>query len=442
MKKCAGIYGLIILLIGMAGLSWGQIIANPYPIPFSYLDTDTSLTANSDAKVPTQKAVKAAIAGGSTTGSAGSLKSPATTGLMTVTGMGAGTTRNATVPDSDFTILYDGKLSGTFGVGGSSTGSVILKNISNANAFTLQPGTTGEALSWTLPIAAPSGNGYLVTASTAGVITYTDPTTWLDLHAKADTAGVADTVINGRYTTDSDYTTGWTAAGETWTYAAADAPTYTFTVPTDLTGKYSPGMRIKLTDGTVKYFIITVVAYGAPNTTITVYGGTDYTLSGGAITLPFYSTFKAPLGFPLNPTKWTVEVSDTANRYISPAANVWANINASLAITIPIGIWNVSYNCMTQPQKATGIAIADQYVTLSTAVDSETNVGFTTSHYQSAVAATIIEVHASLFSLTPGVLLAAKTIFYMNAKTSQTLDYVGVRGDLQKTFIRAVCAYL
>lgn len=40
----------------------------------------------------------------STTGSAGSLKSPATTGVTTITGPGAGTTRVLTIPDSNMTL--------------------------------------------------------------------------------------------------------------------------------------------------------------------------------------------------------------------------------------------------------------------------------------------------------------------------------------------------
>jgi hypothetical protein len=40
-----------------------------------------------------------------TTGSAGSVKSPATSGLATITGMGAGTTRVKTVRDANDTVL-------------------------------------------------------------------------------------------------------------------------------------------------------------------------------------------------------------------------------------------------------------------------------------------------------------------------------------------------
>lgn len=50
----------------------------------------------------------------STTGSAGSLKSPATTGVTTITGPGAGTTRVKTVRDANDTIYEAGTTLGTF----------------------------------------------------------------------------------------------------------------------------------------------------------------------------------------------------------------------------------------------------------------------------------------------------------------------------------------
>lgn len=65
-------------------------------------------------------------------------------------------------------------------------------------------------------------------------------------------------------------TDGWTATGETWSYASADDPTFTFTVTGDKTDKYSPGMRIKLTQTSTKYFLITMISYSSPNTTVTV----------------------------------------------------------------------------------------------------------------------------------------------------------------------------
>lgn len=85
----------------------------------------------------------------------------------------------------------------------------------------------------------------------------------------------------------------WIYASETWTYASAN----TFTVPWDLTTKYQRGDRIKLTQTTVKYFTVLKVAYWA-STTITITGGTDYTLANAAITDNYYSKELSPQGYP------------------------------------------------------------------------------------------------------------------------------------------------
>jgi hypothetical protein len=135
---------------------------------------------------------------------------------------------------------------------------------------------------------------------------------------------------------------GWIPAGETWTYASADATvnTYTFTIPGDKTAKYSPGMRIKLTQTTAKYFIVTAVSYGAPNTTITVYGGTDYVLTSDAVTSPFCSSQKAPAGFPLSPAKWTHTFATGTGSQNNPTTDTWYNLGSRSSV-VPVGAWDV-----------------------------------------------------------------------------------------------------
>jgi hypothetical protein len=83
---------------------------------------------------------------------------------------------------------------------------------------------------------------------------------------------------------------GWLEAKETWTYASAT----TITVPAGALNKYNKGDKIKLTQTTVKYFYIVDVA----DTTLTITGGTSYTLANAAITNNFYSKASTPLGFP------------------------------------------------------------------------------------------------------------------------------------------------
>jgi len=238
----------------------------------------------------------------------------------------------------------------------------------------------------------------------------------------------------------SDPEDGWLASGETWTYASADAPTYTFTIASfDATSKYSAGMRIKLTDaGSVKYFIITAVTFDDPGSTITVYGGTDYTLAGGAITLPYFSTQKAPLGFPLSPVKWTVEITDvTIRSQGTPVTATWYNLG-SLSISIPIGVWLVSYMAVVQTVRA-GAGTLSGWATLSTANNSESDklwsatIGYDTS--------TTVE-YGTLFRQSP-LTLTEKDTYYLNEKaaaaTTQTLY---LRSDEATTIIRAICAYL
>ncbi len=232
---------------------------------------------------------------------------------------------------------------------------------------------------------------------------------------------------------DSSRLDGWVAAGETWTYAAADDPTFTFTIAGDKSTKYSPGMRIKLMQTTVKYFVITKVVYSSPNTTITVYGGTDYDLVSAAITSPYYSMVKAPAGFPLDTDKWTVLVTDTADRsQASPVQNTWYNLG-SISITIPIGAWRAEYKvCLEQDTASKGTVS-----TLSTTNNSESDADFSALMYSAGgmfIVPTWIGKH---------IILTAKTAYYLNCRsTDSSSGTIHFRGDLGKTIIRAICAYL
>jgi len=66
----------------------------------------------------------------------------------------------------------------------------------------------------------------------------------------------------------------------------------------DQTGRIQKGDKIMITQTTKKYFYVTAVSYSAPNTTITVTGGTDFTLANAAIVNPHFSKFANPQGFP------------------------------------------------------------------------------------------------------------------------------------------------
>ena len=236
-------------------------------------------------------------------------------------------------------------------------------------------------------------------------------------------------------------TTGWMTAGETWTYASADDPTFTFTITGDKTSKYSVGMRLRVSQSTggTKYFIVTKVAYVDPSTTVTVYGGTDHNLENEAISSPCFSLFKAPYGFPLDPLKWTVEtksVSDVSQS--APTSTTWYNLG-TITISIPIGCWKVLYMATTQSFDTTVVTI-DQYVTLSTANNSESDVDFTTFVSVGGASGTVA-AYQTVFR-EKFLALTSKTAYYLNSKVVAASDEIHFKGNIAPTIIRAVCAYL
>lgn len=104
---------------------------------------------------------------------------------------------------------------------------------------------------------------------------------------------------------------GWSLIPYTLTYASANS----FTVSGDYTSFFKIGLKLKLVQTTDKYFQVVSSSYSAPNTTVTITGGDDYSLANSAITSPTYSLDETPIGFPLyfswNPTFTGFSVSPT-----------------------------------------------------------------------------------------------------------------------------------
>jgi len=225
-------------------------------------------------------------------------------------------------------------------------------------------------------------------------------------------------------------TDGWNSISATLTYSSADSPTFVATTSSDLTGSIGVGSRIKLTQTTVKYFIVTAIT----SSTITLYGGTDYTLANAAITSPYSSLIKTPIGFITDPLKWTVEFTDTAQRsQTSPVANTW--YNQSTSITIPIGAWRAYYTAHIQCSNG-NVSDTTYSLTLSTGNNNESQSSLTTAFRSPSIYAGC-SLHTEIF-----LNLASKTIYYLNMKQDNNAGGIYIRGDYAKTVIRAECAYL
>lgn len=244
-------------------------------------------------------------------------------------------------------------------------------------------------------------------------------------------------------TGSAENTGGWESAAETWTYNSADDPTYTFYASGDQTGVYSPGMRIRLVQGgSTKYFIITAVSSydgGNDRTTITVYGGTDYDLTSGTITEPSYSHVKAPFGFPLDPAKWTVSVSNASATQGSPAQNTWYNLGGN--IVVPIGAWEIYYETTAYFDDTSSSYSGDALVTLSTANNTESDATMSVTGIKAQGTNTTLSA-ASGVRKSRYINLSSKTTYYLNCKTTISgVNNINI-GFGGTNVIVAKCAYL
>lgn len=296
----------------------------------------------------------------------------------------------------------------------------------------------------TLPVLAP----YLAQTAISGADEKTDP-------VDADMVGLMDSAAAGNALKkfswanfkaklktyfDALYPSanGWITLGLTMTYASADSPTFTATVPGDVTGVLSAGMKLKLTQTTVKYFIITAApsyASGTGLTTLTLYGGTDYTLDDATISNVYYSAMKAPYGFPLDPTKWRVYFSSSSNiTQGSPAANYWYHKIGAPVVTLPIGIWSVTYSAMIYVHGG-----GDCQITLSTSDSSESDLTMTSAVLVGSSTAGVMAPATKSRNIT----VTTKTPYYLLMRSSTSgMSEIAIFGGYGTTIVNAVCAYL
>lgn len=96
-------------------------------------------------------------------------------------------------------------------------------------------------------------------------------------------------------TSSTAATDGWTDdTARTWTYASATA----FSVSGDVTAIFTKGTRIKLTQTTVKYFVVVSSVFSTGNTIVNVTGGTDFSVANATISSNYYSYQVNPQGYP------------------------------------------------------------------------------------------------------------------------------------------------
>lgn len=116
------------------------------------------------------------------------------------------------------------------------------------------------------------------------------------------------------------YKDGWQPDSDTWVYVSA--------TQFKITGKnvvyrFPVGAKIKLTQsGSVKYFYVIACSYST-DTTITITGGSDYTLASATISGQAYSYADTPQGYPFGTV--TIRVERSTNQSIPN--NTWTALS-------------------------------------------------------------------------------------------------------------------
>jgi len=111
-----------------------------------------------------------------------------------------------------------------------------------------------------------------------------------DLATDSNTQVATQQSIKAYVDSSATAASGWTDPADTWTYASAT----TITVAAGAAAIYTKGDRIRLTQTTVKYWVIAAVA----DTLLTIIETDDYTLANAAISANYYSHADKPVGFP------------------------------------------------------------------------------------------------------------------------------------------------
>jgi len=106
---------------------------------------------------------------------------------------------------------------------------------------------------------------------------------------------------------------GWIADADTYVYVSATS----FKIAgKDVTARFPVGCKLKLTQTTAKYFYVVSAAF-SNDTTVTITGGSDYSLANAAIDSPYYSYQSSPQGFP----QWFNYTPSWEGFSVDPSAN-------------------------------------------------------------------------------------------------------------------------
>lgn len=242
---------------------------------------------------------------------------------------------------------------------------------------------------------------------------------------------------------------GWQIHTGTWIRQSADTPTFVVSVSPYTQGIIFVGNKVDLFQSPQdKYFFVNKIEVSGSVGFLTLYGGTDYSLTTGSISAAKYSYDKSPAGFPTSPDKWTVSAITTGTHTkSSPTAGEWYGGSelspTGTIINLPIGDWRVFYRTVGDLAVTLGAVTAiGMRVTLSTAENAESDPELTTSFTVSLPAGT--DTQRATYQAEKNIAVTSKTTYYLNIFTGNSgVTSISMNpAAVFRNVIKAICAYL
>lgn len=228
--------------------------------------------------------------------------------------------------------------------------------------------------------------------------------------------------------------TGWYTGrtGTTYAFVSWNSTTKIGIVSTsqDVTSLLSVGMKVRFVqNATTKYGIIVAIT----STQITLFMGTDYTLTNGGITDAYYSIVRAPHGFPMDPNKWSLKTqfSNQINSIPAQSAKTLASI------IIPIGVWDIIISGYSSWYSTAG-QVFDGRIGLNTTQDTEPKtLGLALSFLDTINSIGVVRTNTS-FSYLNYITTIQTTLYWNIFMYLPTATYNGVTS----CWCWVKCAYL
>lgn len=191
-----------------------------------------------------------------------------------------------------------------------------------------------------------------------------------------------------------------------------------------------------------EYAIVTDVTYSAPNTTVTLFCGTDHTIPSTVLSAPCYSPHAAPFGFPAAKHKWrtTYVVQSLVSANIS-TINTFTQL--PLTLNFPIGSFDVGYRILGQFESTAG-GTRSGFVTLTNGTPSIASGVVSNAPAASRMLLFGAAVdQKTLVAEEPFTITSATRIFrlYGAIDTATGTENWGIRGSQQRSIIYAQCAW-